>query len=298
MNTIKNFMKQKILNSRKTISENNKNIPVDCLVSKPPVHYISLGAGVQSSTMALMAKHGIIEPMPMFAVFADTQAEPQSVYKWLDYLETQLPFPVIRVFKHDLEEASTKLRVSKGGNNYAKLAIPAYIVDDAGNKGIMMRQCTVEAKIYAINSYVKKKISKGDIVTEWMGISVDEISRMKDSRDKWKKKRYPLIELNMSRNACLRWMQENGYPKPPRSSCVFCPYHSDDEWLRLKTDEPEEFQRAINYEKKYQETYKQVRNFRGTPYLHKSLKPLFEVEFKNESQLNLFDGECEGYCGV
>lgn len=28
------------------------------------IHVISLGAGVQSSTMALMAAHGEIEPMP------------------------------------------------------------------------------------------------------------------------------------------------------------------------------------------------------------------------------------------
>src|SRR5688572_3380034 len=34
---------------------------------------ISLGAGVQSSTMALMAAHGEIQPMPDAAIFADTQ---------------------------------------------------------------------------------------------------------------------------------------------------------------------------------------------------------------------------------
>ena len=74
-----------------------------------------------------------------------------------------------------------------------------------------------------------------------MGISIDEIFRIKDSRVKWKTKRYPLIELNKSRTDCLRWMQENGYPKPPRSACVFCPFHNDIEWLRLKTKEPYEF---------------------------------------------------------
>ena len=33
---------------------------------------ISLGAGVQSTTMALMAAHGEIEPMPDLAIFTDT----------------------------------------------------------------------------------------------------------------------------------------------------------------------------------------------------------------------------------
>lgn len=59
--------------------------------------YLSLGAGVQSSTLALMAAAGEVTPMPDGAIFADTQAEPASVYRWLDRLETMLPFPVHRV---------------------------------------------------------------------------------------------------------------------------------------------------------------------------------------------------------
>ncbi len=59
-----------------------------------PIHILSLGAGVQSSTLALMAAAGEVSPMPTAAIFADTQDEPASVYKWLDWLEKQLPFPV------------------------------------------------------------------------------------------------------------------------------------------------------------------------------------------------------------
>ena len=66
---------------------------------------ISLGAGVQSSVMALMAAHGEITPMPDCAIFADTQAEPTRVYEWLSWLETQLPFPVHKVTKGSLRES-------------------------------------------------------------------------------------------------------------------------------------------------------------------------------------------------
>ncbi len=41
-------------------------------------HYLSLGAGVQSSTLALMYASGELSPMPAGAIFADTQAEPAS----------------------------------------------------------------------------------------------------------------------------------------------------------------------------------------------------------------------------
>ena len=54
-----------------------------------PLQIISLGAGVQSSTMALMAVRGEITPMPDCAIFADTGAEPQYVYEWLNWLEMQ-----------------------------------------------------------------------------------------------------------------------------------------------------------------------------------------------------------------
>jgi 3'-phosphoadenosine 5'-phosphosulfate sulfotransferase (PAPS reductase)/FAD synthetase len=73
---------------------------MECLDRKAMNHlpqYLSLGAGVQSSTLALMAARGEIGPMPKAAIFADTQAEPESVYRWLDWLEKQLPFPVHRV---------------------------------------------------------------------------------------------------------------------------------------------------------------------------------------------------------
>ena len=58
--------------------------PQDLNDLRAPVHIISLGAGVQSSTMALMAARGLILPRPIGAIFADTQDEPASVYRWLD----------------------------------------------------------------------------------------------------------------------------------------------------------------------------------------------------------------------
>ena len=42
------------------------------------MNIISLGAGVQSSTMALMAAKGLITPMPDAAIFSDTGWEPNN----------------------------------------------------------------------------------------------------------------------------------------------------------------------------------------------------------------------------
>ena len=70
---------------------------------KNHLRILSLGAGVQSSTLALMIQRGEI-PMVDAAIFADTMGEPKLVYEWLDWLEKQLSFPVYRVNKGNLRE--------------------------------------------------------------------------------------------------------------------------------------------------------------------------------------------------
>ena len=57
---------------------------------------ISLGGGVQSSVMALMASEGAFDRVPDCAVFADTHWEPPSLYSHLEWLEGKLRFPRVR----------------------------------------------------------------------------------------------------------------------------------------------------------------------------------------------------------
>ncbi len=300
-----------------------------------PIHIISLGAGVQSSTMALMAAHGEITPMPTAAIFADTQAEPASVYKWLDWLETKLPFPVYRVTKGDMTKVSLTIRkrTKTAGKPWSKSLIPAFVKievpagyrdvvvseNDDGSvvtqkqwvmahtkpSGIMGRSCTADFKIAPLLKKQREiaKIKRGQKtvgVVSWIGISLDEVSRMKPSRNKWALNRWPLIEMEMTRHDCLRWMKKNGYPKPPRSACVYCPFHSDHEWRRLKTNEPAEFERAVQFEKDLQAVKRQSGNMNGVPFLHNSLIPLGEVDFSEDTAQGAFHfhNECEGMCGV
>ncbi|GAA5542298.1 MULTISPECIES: hypothetical protein [Brucella] len=51
---------------------------------------LSLGAGVQSTMLALMAAHGEIGPMPDCAIFADTGWEPKAVYEHLAWLRSPI----------------------------------------------------------------------------------------------------------------------------------------------------------------------------------------------------------------
>lgn len=268
---------------------------------------LSLGGGVQSSTLALMAEHGEIEK-PDYAIFADTQDEPKSVYEWLDYLEGLITYPIVRVTKGKLSEEALKYRkTKKDGRIYTRSMLPVYTVDENMKYGHMQRVCTSEYKVSLLEKTQRKlaKIKRGEkkvIVEVIIGISLDETSRMKHSRVKWAVNKYPLIDLGMNRLDCLVWMEKHGYRKPPRSACVFCPYHSNSEWIRLKNEEPEEFEKAVRFEKELQETKSKTENMRSVPYLHQSRINLDEINFDEmDSFINspsLFDDECEGICGV
>ena len=80
--------------------------------------FLSLGAGVQSSTLALMIAHGELEPVEA-AIFADTGWEPRKVYEWLDWLEQQLPFPVYRVQHGNLRSDT----LARGGGSASRLCL-------------------------------------------------------------------------------------------------------------------------------------------------------------------------------
>lgn len=311
-----------------------------------PVQLISLGAGVQSSTMALMAAKGEITPMPQAAIFADTQAEPKAVYDWLERLIPMLPYPVYKVSKGNLETEILKRRVNqKTGNPYYSTYIPAFVTSPNG-RGILRRKCTHDFKILqlirkqaelvgkdnlrawrkahkaALDALKEWKAAKATakrnkttppirpewawqecqndaLAIVWIGISLDEASRIKDSTVPWARSRWPLTEQRITRKKCLNWLELHGYPEAPKSACRWCPYHNDEQWRLQKENTPDEFAKSVAFEKALQKICADG-GAREVPYLHDSLVPLDKVNFDRPSheQGSLFNNECEGMCGV
>lgn len=280
-----------------------------------PIRVISLGAGVQSSTMALMFSRGELTPMPHAAIFADTGEEPASVYKWLEYLTPLLTphFPVYRVGKKvSLGTEALKLRTSKRtGNIYARTLVPAFFQKANGKRGLMGRRCTAEFKSRELEkkqrelaraAHGRQSWNRLRVIT-YIGMSTDEPDRVKPSLNPWNEMQWPLIyKANMSRTDCILWMLAHGYPRPPRSACKFCPFHSDEEWSRLKAEEPAEFAAAVEFDKKLRHVAAQQTGtaaIEGPVFLHSSLKPLSEVKFADlPSPRDHFTNECAGMCGV
>jgi hypothetical protein len=273
---------------------------------------ISLGAGVQSTTMALMAAHGELTPMPDCAIFADTQWEPKAIYEHLKWLRSWgvLPFPVWVVSAGDIRNDllnRTRPRQSLGWF----VTVPFFLKYANGDEGIGRRQCTGNYKIEPIDKKLRELLGKEPrdriapgSVEKWIGISMDEATRMKPSPNKWAVNRWPLIEKRMSRRDCLKWLAEQGYSTPPKSSCIGCPYHSNSAWREMRDKRPEEWADAVAIDKAIRDPIdvdKGLRKRKGQQFMHPKRVPLDEVDLSTAEewgQLDLFNNECEGLCGV
>lgn len=282
------------------------------MTAEPTLRVISLGAGVQSTTMALMAAHGEIGPMPDCAIFADTKGEPAAVYEHLRWLQSAnvLPFPVHLVSQGSLLQDTLAGTNSGGKKRFASIPHFFDMGPEAENRVVLgRRQCTKEYKLDPLSRHYRTllgkeprdRIARGTVEV-WVGISLDEKGRMKDARAQWITNRWPLIERRMSRGDCLEWLKRHGYPQPPKSACGFCPFRTNAEWRNLRENDPAAFADAILIDEAMRNSAA-ARGLRGVPFLHRSCQPLREVDFTDgdprQDALFGFDyNECEGMCGV
>ncbi|MBA7559093.1 hypothetical protein ES708_00706 [subsurface metagenome] len=283
---------------------------------------LSLGAGVQSSTILLMACKGLL-PRPDAAIFADTGWETNATYIHLEWLKAEAGkhgIPIIVVDNGNIRANTLGAQVR--GKRWVSMPlftkqIGGYYTDysnihlEDGKRvwgagvislGLLRRQCTLEHKITPIKREIRRMlgikprcVAPKDCVEQWIGISTDEAQRIftrQPSRESVMT--YPLINLNMSRYDCMVWLRANYDIVVPKSSCVGCPYHSQKEWRALS--EPE-FKDACFFD----EAIRHKGGVKGDLYLHRSCVPLSEVDlstpeergqvvfdFIKDDKLNLF----------
>lgn len=255
---------------------------------------ISLGMGVQSTALYLMSSMGYKIPRADVSIFSDPQAEHYKTYEMLDWLinwqkeNDGIPIIINRNYNifEDQMKTPTGARVP---------SIPAHTEES----GILMRQCTETYKINPVKESIRKihKLEPKKRMKEtelWLGISLDEIQRMKESRMYNIKYFYPLIYHSMTRNDCIDFFKHNNFPIPIKSSCVFCPYHSDKYWKDMQKENGD----AWNISVKVDKAIRVKKNLDQKLYLSSRCKPLDEIDF-DDGQLEMFEGyDCEGYCGL
>jgi hypothetical protein len=264
---------------------------------------LSLGAGIQSSTLLLMSLAGEL-PRLDAAIFADTGWEPAAVYAHLERLEraaNSAGLPVYRVSVGNLRQDALDPT-----HRFASLPLTSNNVRRPdGGRGLMRRQCTREYKLTPIRRKVRQLYEQAGHppVEQWLGISFDEAHRMRDSDVRYIRLRYVLVQRGLTRADCQRWLDAHGWPGVPRSSCIGC--HSDQQWRALRESSPEEWADAVAFDHAIRHGHPAAIHkaaLRGKAFLHPSLRPLDQVDLPPNDAAGAdtdgFDNDCQGGCGL
>jgi len=280
---------------------------------------ISLGWGVQSFALAAMPALGVL-PKVDAAIHADTTHERAETYdfarRWTPWLEER----GIEVVTVKAEDGSQDRIWDDSGQTM----IPLYTVKEpvltngywdidsedesvwvaydnlimvaGGDAGQLRRSCTGRWKIQPIKRWLQAN-RKGQQVEQWIGITLDEVGRMKSSDVKYVKLEYPFIEhldRPWTRGMVIKWLIENDLEVPVKSSCIFCPYHDRATWREIKMSSNDDWQKSLEVDVAIRDKRPGYRC-----YLTAKRIPLAEVDFRNEEdhgQLSLWGEECEGVC--
>tara|TARA_R110000824_G_scaffold270393_1_gene458845 strand:+ start:5512 stop:6390 length:879 start_codon:yes stop_codon:yes gene_type:complete len=283
---------------------------------------VSYGGGIQSTAIAHLVINkdprllAVVPELPSVFVFADTGDEPEAVYSALRGMRKTLEGAGIKLLevkkkaKHGKSISEDILERARAGLKGGGDMPPVFTLNPDGTQGHLHRQCTVHWKVKIIHKALKeeaglnlRKLSHRDhgvCVDQWLGISTDEVSRMRTPSEAWLKHTYPLIEMGWTRANCISYLDELGI-QATRSACVYCPFQSDAEWKRLKTTDQEGWKKAVEFEKElhtFIDIGQPICGLKNRFYFHRSMVPLEEADFNNQLDLFGFDEECAGVCGV
>ncbi len=193
-------------------------------------HVLGISGGKDSAALAIYLKDHypeIHERVEYF--FSDTGAELQEVYEFLDKLEAYLGKEIVRLssgrdFDHWLKMNDNFLPSAKS------------------------RWCTRYMKIKPFEAFVGD-----DPVISYIGIRADENREGYISKKDTIKAVFPFVEDGLVREDIFRLLEESvGIPEyykwRSRSGCYFCFFQRQEEWLGLKRNHPELYEKAKAFE--------------------------------------------------
>lgn len=263
------------------------------------MNVLSLGAGVQSTTIALLSVDGVLPPIE-HAIFADTGWEPRAVYEHLERLEPVLAAAGCTL--HRVSRGDIRADALDPGHRYASM--PVYLkstgseANPSGN-GIGRRQCTNEYKLTPIKEKVREllgapvfvdgsgrrrvgRVPGGRHVTNFVGISADEAGRIRPSDVSYMRRVDPLVDLlptPWTRRACETYLADRWPHLVPRSACIGCPYRRNSEWRHMRDNAPDEWADAVEFDHAIRDAaHNEQAAWRGKLYLHDQRVPLDEAD--------------------
>lgn len=264
---------------------------------------VSYGGGVQSTALLVLAAQGRIDfPTFLMANVGDDSEHPAT----LKYVrDIAMPYAdkhgidVHLLQRHTRDGDVETLRGRVMREDRKSQVIPVRSSEDGPP---MSRSCTLDFKMRVLGKWCKAHgATEAEPATVAIGISLDEIHRANRKNQPHERIVYPLIDhptgigdgIVYRRNDCEGVIREAGLPVPPKSSCYFCPFHSLNEWTRLRREDPELFEDAARMEA-------MISAKAGAPrYLTRYGRPLHDVVPTNVDMLPLADSDADcdtGWC--
>lgn len=238
----------------------------------------SSGGGTQSAAIAALIVRGDI-PLPDLAVIVDTEREVSSTWEYHDsVIYPALSSVGVHLHRVKKSDFATVDLFSKNGD----LLLPAFTSQNGVGK--LPTYCSNEWKARVVQRFAKTK-TDAQAFDIWLGISTDELRRVKQPIGKWQNK-YPLIDKRMNRGDCIALVKSMGWPTPPRSRCKMCPNQGSEEWQDLHDNHPDDFQYSVELENLLREQDEDI-------WLTQSCRPLSELV----NSAGMFTGRCDsGFC--
>ena len=212
---------------------------------------ISYGGGVQSTALLVLATDNRLPGVDaaLFSNVGDDSEEPAT----LKYVR-EVAVPFAHAHNLPLHELHRETKDGKVETLYGRITKPghrAITIPLRGENGApQSRHCTRDFKISVIGKWLKRAGASKTMPAEvCIGISTDELERAGRGQDEpHERRRYPLLELGLSRADCEQIIRNAGLPVPPKSACWFCPFHSPRAWSEMRRDESRHFEAAVALE--------------------------------------------------
>jgi len=286
-----------------------------------PLKVISLGMGVQSVAMYYMSCMGEF-PRADVAIMADPGGERTPTKQYTEFLlDWQKKNNGIEIIINQDKNLKRDLLNNENSTGQRYASIPAFTKGDAwGNvnigEGMLRRQCTNEYKIEVVKKSIRKHLGliprqRFPEIEIWKGITADEMDRASEPLEGWHIGVYPFLNLALRRDKgpekltwgkwthryeLYKWYADHNLPVPAKSGCTFCPYMNDAGWRNQKEKFPEDFAEAVAVDNAIRDSSQKGVNEKI--YLHRSCKPLSEIDFtKTQGEID-FGGCGNDNCSV
>lgn len=260
------------------------------------LNVMSSGGGTQSNAMIVLAYLGYL-PKPDVIVMVDTEREMGEVFEYQKkYIKPLCDEMGIEYFIPKKSEWTEHDITSFSDDD---CVLPPFFTEFNGRdkNNLCSKQpgfCSGKWKTEVIKRFLNNKYGEKELtargVDSWMGMTTDERRRIKYPTGKWQKK-YPLFESGLTRNDCIKIVEEFGLLTPPRSACWMCPNRAPAEWAHMRENCPDDFAKAVEFEKELQKDFPWL-------WLHKEGIPIHLVDFKEDEDTDM-SGNCDsGLCFV